>query len=158
MKVFKKLVAAVAALSILSSCSVLQSMTQNATSTGTSTGTALLAIYNVLKSTGTIDLSNLTNLINLGQILTGANSVADASASYLEKFATGLISGSSNLINNSNVSGVINALQSLSKVDTTSLVDAATAAASGTLTKLNNSTAGVSETLSALNSIYKLLK
>ena len=158
MKLFKHLAAAFVALSLLSSCSVLQSVASSAVSTGKNTGTAIMNIYNVLKSTGAIDLSNLTNLINIGQILTGAGTLTDATSSYLEQFASGLIKGSSNLINDSNVSSVINSLKSLANVDTTSLMNAATAAASGTLTKLSNSTTGVSETLSSLNSIYQLLK
>ena len=72
MKLLKHVVAAVAALSILTSCSVMQGLVANAGSAGNSTGNAIATIYNIFKSTGGIDLSNITTLINLGKILTGA--------------------------------------------------------------------------------------
>ena len=72
MKAFKHFLAIVAALSLFTSCGVLGGLSSGAqASTGSTTGSALATIFNVLKNTGTLDLGNLTNLINLGQILTG---------------------------------------------------------------------------------------
>ena len=109
--------------------------------------------------TGGIDLSNLTNIINLGQILTGANSLANATTSFTDDFASGLISGSSNLINANNVTSVMNTLKSLSNIDTSAITNAASSYAStGTVSPVSTSNSGVSETISALTGLFKTLK
>ncbi|MBR5724652.1 MAG: hypothetical protein IKX62_04685 [Bacteroidales bacterium] len=158
MKILKRLAAAVAIIALLSSCSVLKSLTTNPTSTGSNTGSALLALYQVLRQTGAIDLSSVMNVINLGKILTGASALTDASPSFLNSFSSGLISGSENMINNSNVSAVINGLKALTSIDTSAIEKAAEQANSGMTTQLTNTTAGVAPTLSQLNQIFSLLK
>ena len=158
MKLFKRIVAAVAALTILSSCSVLKNVAANATSLGSSTGSALASIFKVLKSTGGIDLSNLTNIINLGQILTGANSLTGATSSFTDQFASGLINGSSNLVNSSNVSSVLGGLKSLANIDTSAISSAAAAASAGKTAEINYSTEGVSATVNTLKNILGALK
>ena len=157
MKVFKRLAAASAAVILLSSCSVIKSVTSDASSTGISTGSALATLYQIFRSTGSIDLSNLANIINIGKILTGASSLTDATSSFTDQFISGLMSGSSNLVNNSNANGVMNALKMLSNIDTSAITSAAAAAANGTATQLNNSMAGVASTMSTLTSIFDLL-
>lgn len=159
MRLLKYLTAAVISLSLLSSCSVIKNVAANALSTGTNTGSAISALYKVLRTAGSIDLSNVTNLINLGKILTGANSVTNANTSFLDQFTNGLISGSTGLITNSNASGVINGLRTLASLDTSAITRAAAAATAGTATtQITNSTPGVSATLSQLNSIFSLLQ
>ena len=157
MKVFKRLAAASAAVILLSSCSVIKSVTSDASSTGISTGSALATLYQIFRSTGSIDLSNLANIINIGKILTGASSLTDATSSFTDQFISGLMSGSSNLVNNSNANGVMNALKMLSNIDTSAITSAAAAAANGTATQLNNSMTGVASTMSTLTSIFDLL-
>ena len=157
MKLFKCLAVASAAAILLSSCSILKGNSSDASSSGITTGSALAALYKIFKSTGTIDLSNLTNIINLGKILTGAGTLADATNSFTDQFVTGLINGSSNLVNNANAGSVVNALKALSNIDTSAITAAATAAANGTATQLSNSTAGVASTLSSLTNIFNLL-
>ena len=152
----KRAVAVVALLAMLSSCGVLNTVSK-ATSLGSSTGTALVNVIKILKSTGILDLSNLGNIINLGQILTGASSLQNATSAYTEEFAAGLISGSSNLINQSNVNAVMSALKSLGNTNTSAIQTAATAAYAGQPAQLTSSTAGVSETLAVLNSISGML-
>ena len=159
MRLLKYLTAAVISLSLLSSCSVLKNAAANVLTTGSNTGSAITALYRVLQTAGNIDLSNVTNLINLGKILTGANTVSNASTSILDQFTRGLISGSTGLITNSNASGVISGLQTLANLDTSAIARAAASAAAGTVTTpITNSTPGVSATLSQLNSIFNLLK
>lgn len=159
MKLLKRIAAATAALMVLTSCSVLKNIATNAVSAGSSTGTAISALYNIFKATGGIDLSSLTNIINLGKILTGANSLTNATTSFADDFASGLISGSSNLINSSNVASVMNTLKSLSNIDTSAITNAASSYAStGTATPVSASNAGVSETISALTGLFKTLK
>ncbi len=158
MKIFKHLVVAAAATLLLSSCSVIKSVAASAVSSGNSTGSALATLYSIFKSTGTIDLSNATNIVNLGKILTGASSLSDATESYTDKFVSGLISGSSNLINDTNVSKVLSGLKTLSNVDASAITAAAKSAAAGVATQVTSSTEGVSETISSLKSIFNALK
>ena len=117
MKLFKRIAAAFVAISLLSSCSILGNLTQSATQQGNNTGSALAAIFNVLKTNGNIDLSDLMNVINIGKILTGANSLTNASQAYTSEFVTGLMNGSGNLVNSSNVNAVLGGLQALNNID-----------------------------------------
>lgn len=156
MKTLKRLVAVCLMLSMLSSCAVLKSVAQ-ASTIGSSTGSALSTILSVLKATGGIDLSNLGNIINLGTILTGASTLSDATQDYTDGFAKGLISGSSNLVNANNVAKVMSRLKGLAKTDTSSILKAAATANSGGTPQLDKSSSGVSETLTALTAISKLV-
>ncbi len=161
MKVFKHILATVAALALFTSCGILSSnssSTATTASTGTTTGSALSTIFNVLKNTGMLDLGNLTNLINLGQILTGANSLVDASQSYTDQFAADLIKGSNNLVNKSNVSQVIAGLKDLAGSDTSALTKATTAAFAGNLVPVSSSDSSVKANLAAIDAIMKVMK
>jgi hypothetical protein len=157
MKALKHLAAACVVLTMLSSCSVINKAAQ-AASIGSTTGNSLANIINVLKATGVIDLSNLANIINLGQILTGASTLSNATQAFTDDFATGLIKGSSNLVNSSNVTGVMSALKSLAGIDNSSILNAVTAVNAGQTPQLTSSSAGVGETLSTIQSIYNLVK
>jgi hypothetical protein len=159
MKLFKHIAAACATVVLLSSCSILNgTSSSDATSTGSNTGSALSALYKIILAGGTLDLSDLSTLINLGKILIGANSLTNASNSFVDQFTSGLISGSSNLVNSSNASAVVNGLKSLASIDTSVLATAAADAAAGKSFQVNSSTQGVSSTLSALNGIFNLLQ
>jgi len=156
MKLFKCLAVASAAIILLSSCSILKGATDAATS-GTSTGSALSTLYKILQATGNLDLSDLTTIINIGKVLLGANTLSNATQSFTDQFADGLISGSSSLINSANVGGIMNGLKALSSLDTSVLTQAATAAANGNAFQVNPSNAGVSSTVSSLTSILQLM-
>ncbi len=158
MKILKRLIAAVAAIALLSSCSVLKNITTSPTSAGSNTGSAILALYRVLSQTGAIDLSSVMNVLNIGKILTGAGMLPDASPSFLNSFTSGLISGSDNMINSGNVSGVIDGLKALAGVDSSAIMKAVDAANSGMTPQLTASAVGVPQTLSGLNDIFALLK
>ena len=158
MKMFKRIAVACAALMLLTSCSILKNVASNAVSTGSNTGAGLAAIYNVLKATGGIDLSNLANIINIGKILTGANALTDATSDFTNDFITGLIKGSSNLVNNTNASSVISGLQALSKLDTSALSTAAAAAAAGQSADVSTSPDGIAATVNVLKSIVDALQ
>jgi hypothetical protein len=161
MRTFKHILAVVAILSLFTSCGVIGSTgsgTTTTASTGTNTGSALAAIFNVLKSTGTLDLGNLTNLINLGQILTGANSLVDASAAYTNQFAADLIKGSRNMVNNSNVNKVLAELKNLAGTDTSALNKATTAAFAGNLVPVDSSDKNVKASMDAVNSLLKAME
>ena len=159
MRIFKYLAAALVALSLLSSCSVLKSVASTALTKGTNAGAALVDLAEVLTSSGAIDLSSITNIINLGNVISGAKSAAKGNESFLESFTKGLISGSKNAVNTSNVSGVINGLKSLANVDTSAIATAAAKAAiSGVVPAVSNSAAGVSDTISSIKNILNVLK
>jgi tetratricopeptide (TPR) repeat protein len=100
----------------------------------------------------------LTNLINLGQILTGANSLVDASQSYTDQFAKDLISGSNNMINSGNVNGVISALKNLAGTDTSVLTKATSAAFAGNLVPVSATDKSVKANLAAIDGIMKAMK
>ena len=158
MRIIKHIVAALAALMLLSSCSILKSVTSNGLATGTSTGSALSSIFNVLKSAGSIDLGNLTNIINIGKILTGANSLTGANPTYTDSFTNGLISGSSNLVNTGNASQVLNGLKALTNIDTSAFTKAAASGTQEAAKEISTSDKNVASTMSALTNILGLLK
>ena len=177
MKHITRFVACIAAFLTICSCSMLSGLAGgNATTVGSNTGSALLRLfqaYQVLKGNATtstnynytgansstgLDLSNVANLINLGQVLTGASTLTNASQSYTNQFSNGLISGSSNLVNNNNVGGVLSGLLNLASGNTSVLSAAAASAAAGNQTNVTNQTAGASEALSTLGTIFSLLQ
>ena len=158
MKLFKHIAAGIAALTILSSCSLLTNTASNATTSGSTTGGALAALYDIFKATGGIDLNNLTNLINLGKILGNIGGLGNATASFTDQFAAGLIDGSANLVNKTNVASVLSGLKTLANIDTSTITSAASAAASGAPSTLTSNTEGVATTLSSLTSIFNALQ
>ena len=152
MKLFKRIVLGVSALLLVSSCSILQNVGSAAT-TGTNTGTALAAIYNVVKAAGGIDLSNLTNIINIGKILTGAGALANATQSFTDDFAQGLISGSENLVNSTNVASVLTGLKALNNLNTTAFSDTATKAYANGTQQLQKNDKDVNATVDAITKL-----
>ena len=158
MKLFKRIAAAFVAISLLSSCSILSNLTQSATQTGNSTGSALAAIFNVLKTNGNIDLSDLMNVINIGKILTGANSLTNASQAYTSEFITGLMNGSGNLVNSSNVNAVLGGLQALNNIDQSVFTGPAAKAYANGSRAVPTTDTGVAATMGALNSLLNTLK
>ena len=158
MKLFKRIAAAFVALSILSSCSVLGNLASNPLSKGNTTGSALAAIFNVMKTNGNIDLSDLMNVINIGRILTGANSLANATQAYTDEFVTGLMNGSGNLVNSSNVASVLGGLQALNNIDQSVFTGPAAKAYATGAQAVPANDKGVAETMKALNNLMNLLK
>ena len=158
MKLFKRIAAAFVAISLLSSCSILSGLTQSATQQGNTTGSALAAIFNVLKTNGNIDLSDLMNVINIGKILTGANSLTNATQAYTDEFVTGLMNGSGNLVNSSNVNAVLGGLQALNNIDQSVFTGPAAKAYANGSRAVPTSDAGVKATMGALNNLLGVLK
>ena len=163
MKTLKHILAAFVVLSLLTSCGLLSGQSTNTAattttaSTGSRTGSALTSILGVLLNSGSIDLGNLTNLINLGQILIGANSLVDATPEYTQTFKSDLIK-SSNKINQSNVDSIIAGLKELAGTDTSALTKATTAAFAGNLVPVSKSDKGVKDSMAALDGILKVMK
>ena len=156
MKLMKRIAAGVAALLLISSCSLLKNMASPST-VGSNTGSAISAIYNVLKAAGGIDLSNLTNIINIGKILTGAGALSNATQSFTDEFTTALINGSNNLVNSGNVSKVLSGLKALNDIDTSAFSEAATKAYANGTQQLPKDDANVNATVKALTSLLGAL-
>ena len=152
MKLMKRIAVGLASLLLLTSCSILQKAA-SATSLGGNTGSAISAIYNVLKAAGGIDLSNLTNIINIGKILTGAGTLANATQAFTDDFASALITGSNNLVNNGNVAKVLTGLKALNNLDTSAFSDAATKAYANGSQQIQKNDAAVNATVKAITSL-----
>ena len=157
MKRIKRIILGVASLLLVSSCGVLQGVATSASSLGTNTGTALSAIYNVIKAAGGIDLSNLTNIINIGKILTGAGALSNATQSFTDEFASALISGSNNLVNSSNVSSVLNGLKALNNINTTAFSDSAVKSYSNGTQQIQKNDQNVNATVDAITKLLGAL-
>ena len=157
MKLFKRIVLGVSALLLVSSCSILQGVSNTASSVGASTGSALSAIYNVIKAAGGIDLSNLANIINIAQILTGANSLTNATQSFTDEFASALISNSNNLVNSGNVASVLTGLKALNNLNTTAFSDSATKAYANGTQQIQKNDKDVNATVDAITKLLGTL-
>ena len=157
MKLFKRIVLGVSALLMVSSCSILQGVSNTASSIGANTGSALSAIYNVIKAAGGIDLSNLTNIINIAQILTGAGSLSNATQSFTDEFASALISNSNNLVNSGNVASVLTGLKALNNLNTTAFSDSATKAYANGTQQIQKNDKDVNATVDAITKLLGTL-
>lgn len=166
MKTLKHILAVILALSLFTSCGILGGSTASTgtttntstNSTGINTGSALATIFTVLQNTGMLDLGNLTNLINLGQILLGANTLVDATPAYTEQFAADLIKGSNKKVNKSNVDSVIAGLKNLAGSDTSVLSKATQAAYTGSLVPVSTTNKDVKANMDVINGILNAMK
>ena len=156
MKLMKRIAVGLATLLLLTSCSILQKAA-SATSLGGNTGSAISAIYNVLKAAGGIDLSNLTNIINIGEILTGAGALSNATQAFTDEFSTALINGSNNLVNSGNVAKVLSGLKALNNIDTSAFSEAATKAYANGTQQIQQNDANVNATVKAITSLLGAL-
>ena len=156
MRLMKRIAVGLASLLLLTSCSILQKAA-SATSLGGNTGSAISAIYNVLKAAGGIDLSNLTNIINIGKILTGAGALSNATQAFTDEFSNALIKGSNNLVNSGNVAKVLSGLKALNSIDTSAFSDAATKAYANGTQQIQQNDANVNATVKAITSLLGAL-
>ena len=156
MKLMKRIAVGLASLLLLTSCSILQKAA-SASSLGGNTGSAISAIYNVLKAAGGIDLSNLTNIINIGKILTGAGALSNATQAFTDEFSQALINGSNNLVNNGNVAKVLSGLKALNNIDTSAFSEAATKAYANGTQQIQQNDANVNATVKAITSLLGAL-
>ena len=152
----KRIAVGVASLLLVSSCSILQSV-GSASTTGSNTGSALSAIYQVIKAAGGIDLSNISNIINIGKILTGAGALSNASESYTDEFAKSLISSSNNLVNSGNVSKVLSGLKALNSIDTSAFSESALKSYSNGTQQIQKNDKDVTATVDAITKLLGAL-
>lgn len=122
-------------------------------SSGRTAGAAVKALYQTYKSTGTIDLKNTANIVNITRLTTSIKGLKGQTnkSQFYKDFAKGLVLGSDSLITSA-LSG--NATQSLSKLanglDFNTLL--------GTNTKVEDKIAGQKEIVSTVTDLFKMFK
>ena len=121
----------------IASCSSLSNIaTSNAAATnaGSACGKVLLNLYTQYKSTGKVDMTNSTTLLNVVDLATYYKTLKahGNDAAYKTAFAAGLVTGSNGVITASNSLSVVNKLLSIGGLNTisTSTVGTATEAVS----------------------------
>lgn len=143
-----------------------------ATSDGQAAGVALKALYGQYKADGKLDMSNLTNLMNLAALATSVQNLKGQTdkTTFYKDFVKGLISGSNNLVNADNSTSIMSGLQNLvNNVDlsglTASAEDKAQSAAAtltekltGASEKANTAVENATEIAGAVTNILNLFK
>lgn len=177
----KKTLLFVAAVLVMSSCSLLKgnssspaqsaapattttSTEANATVQGANAGTALLALYKQYQIDGKFNANNLQNIANTATLLANCSELKANvhNSDYLKQFGAGLMKGATNLVNTSNVGSVTDAL---TKVVTAAGQSDAANKATETVNNAASTAAGYAETAaqyastaaSAASSINSLL-
>lgn len=134
-----KIFAAAALVLMTASCGVLGSGSTQSVSAGTTggqaSGAALKNLYTQFQADGKLDVTNISNVVNLATLANGIQGLKnqdDKSAFYAD-FAKGLVLGSGNLISNTTAPSITNTLSGLANTDLSALTNAATAAISSGL-------------------------
>mgnify|MGYP007101931526 FL=1 len=124
--------AAAAALMLATSCGILggSSTTATPTSNGQASGAALRNLYTQYKADGKMDMTNISNILNLATLSQAVTELKDAGtvdkSDYIKEFATGLILGSNNLVNQTNSTPVVSNLTNIAGLDLSAVTTAAT--------------------------------
>ena len=119
-----------------------------ATSEGQAAGVALKALYGQYKADGKLDMSNLTNLMNLAALATSVQNLKGQTdkTTFYKDFVKGLITGSNNLVNENNSTSIMSGLQNLvNNVDLSGLTASAEEKAESAAATLTEKLAGASE-------------
>jgi hypothetical protein len=130
-------------------------------SSGQAAGAALKALYSQYKVDGKVDMSNLTNIMNLATL---ANNIKDLKgqtnkSAFYKDFATGLVSGSNNLVSSSNSNAVMSGLTNLvDNVDLSALQGKATDVVSNVSKKGTAAIENANQIASSVTGILKLFK
>lgn len=151
----------------------------NGSANGQQSGAALKSLYSQYKSDGKVDLANLNNVISMAQLVNGIQGLknVDDKSKFYGDFATGLILGSNNLVTQQTSKPVTNTLQTLVQgTDLTAIAAAGLTAAAqsqqaqqvqqtattasnnvaNTVQAISETTAGVTNTLSSLATIFSM--
>ena len=119
-----------------------------ATSDGQAAGVALKALYGQYKADGKLDMSNLTNLMNLAALATSVQNLKGQTdkTTFYKDFVKGLITGSNNLVNENNSTSIMSGLQNLvNNVDLSGLTASAEEKAGSAAATLTEKLTGASE-------------
>lgn len=146
---------------------------------GQQSGAALKSLYSQYKSDGKVDLANLNNVISMAQLVNGIQGLknVDDKSKFYGDFAAGLILGSNNLVTQQTSNPVTSTLQTLVQgTDLTAIAAAGLTAAAqsqqaqqvqqtattasnnvaNTVQAISETTAGVTNTLSSLATIFSM--
>lgn len=121
----------------MTSCSILQSAASSdsvATASGKNCGLAVQGLYSAYRNTGTIDLTNATNLNNALALATSYSALKQnkGNQAYRKAFTNGLIASSAGLITSANASAFIDkmlASSGLSNINSQNIAQTATTVA-----------------------------
>lgn len=175
MKKISTVLAVMALCMLTASCGVLGlGGNGSGSANGQQSGAALKSLYSQYKNDGKVDLANLNNIVSMAQLVNGIQglgSVDDKSKFYTD-FAAGLILGSNNLVTQQTSKPVTSTLQTLAAgTDLTAIAAAGLAAAAqtqqpqqaastsnvaNTVQAISETTAGVSNTLQSLSTIFNM--
>ncbi|MBR1765648.1 MAG: hypothetical protein IJ745_01235 [Bacteroidales bacterium] len=141
------------------SCSVLGNAAGNtvAQTLGQSCGSAVLGLYQAYKSTGTIDLTNTTNLTNALAVAAAYTQLQQnkEDQTFRKAFTSGLVLSSAGLITNQNAGAFINTMLAnpgLASVDNNGTTS------SNSSTSGSTSSGGRSEAVPAFGNLMKALE
>ena len=129
---------------------------QNSYSLGQQSGVALAALNTQYKAAGKIDMSNMTNLLNVAVLANAAQPLkgqTDGSQVYKD-FAKGLIVGSNELVSEATVGNVIAGVSALTGVDMKSLQGKGDNAASKGVEAAEN-VANIATSVSAIMALFQ---
>ena len=124
------------------------SETVTATANGQAAGAALKSLYTQYKADGKLDMSNLTNGLNLTTLATNVKGLKGQSdkGTFYKDFASGLVLGSSNLVTSTNSTSVMSGLTNLvENVDLSGLTASAEEKAQSAASTLTEKLAGASD-------------
>ena len=119
-----------------------------ATSEGQAAGVALKALYGQYKTDGKLDMSNLTNLMNLAALATSVQNLKGQTdkTTFYKDFVKGLITGSNNPVNENYSTSIMTGLQNLvNNVDLSGLTASAEEKAESAAATLTEKLTGASE-------------
>lgn len=122
---------------VLASCSALSSAASSntvANASGQACGTAVQGLYGAYKQTGTVDLTNTTNLNNALALATAYTNLKQNkdNSDYRKSFTTGLIASSAGLVTQATAGAFVDKLlasSGLSNINTQNITQTATTVA-----------------------------
>ena len=134
----------------------VESAVTAATTNGQAAGAALKALYTQYKADGKLDMSNITNLLNLTTLATNVKDLKGQTnkTAFYKDFAAGLVTGSNNLVNSANSSSIMGGLQNLvNNVDLSGLTQKAENTAASLTEKLTSASAKANTAVENANEI-----
>ena len=147
---------ALAAYALVSCGSFAQTASSVAATTAATAQATSELIQNDSQSAGKIDLSNMTNLLNVAIVVNAAQTIKDQTegSQYYKDFAKGLIVGSNELVSEATVGNVIAGVTALAGVDVKALQGKGDNAAAKGVTAAEN-VANIASSVSILMSLFQ---
>ena len=129
---------------------------QAAYASGQQSGVAIAALNEQYKAAGKVDMSNMTNLLNVAIVVNAAQTLKDQTegSQYYKDFAKGLIVGSNELVSEATVGNVIAAVTAMTGVDVDALQNKGDAAAAKGTAALEN-VANIATSVAAIMTLFQ---